>query len=167
METIRIRHIPKCVDIAMVVLLAAAFGIHLEWLISGQISAAIAETAFFAVFLTGGILALSVKTKMQYGDGSEIRCRWLFLRWKIDLEKLETVTYTVSSYRTRGGGTSYIFLLRFYEDCKHPEKARRLKEHLEQSVAEDCIRGKYDRVQLMKLYRFIAEKYPEKARGRE
>ncbi|HBI84701.1 MAG TPA: hypothetical protein DDX71_00215 [Ruminococcus sp.] len=167
METIRIRHIPKCVDIAMVVLLAAGFGVHLEAITSGQISAVIAEAAVFAVFITGVILALTVKTKIQFGENSGIQCRWLFLRWKIDLEKLQTVTYTVSSYRTRGGGTSYIFLLRFYEDCKHPEKAGRLKEHLEQRVAEDCIREKYDRVQLMKLYRYIEEQYPEKAKGNE
>lgn len=166
MKKISIRHIPKCVDIAMVVLgiMIVATSFSLKGTEKPKLSDAIYLIGISALFFAGIILAVTVRTTVKFGEGSIIRCRWLFLFWKIDLDQVVSVSYTLRSYMTRGGGRSYCFDLFFYTAS---EKYKRLTEHLNYQVAEDCIRRKYDNVQLIQLYRYIEEIAPDKAIGRE
>lgn len=166
MKKIAIKHIPKCVDVAMVILVVMVFGASLT--LRGEEKPTMSQVfyviAVAVLFFAGVILAATVRTTVKFGEGSVIRCRWLFLFWKIDLEEVGSVTYTLQSYRSRGGGRSYCFKMFFYTA---PDRCRVLKEHLNYQVAEDCIRRKYDDVQLMKLYQYIGEIMPGKGIGYE
>lgn len=166
MKKIKIKHIPKCVDIAMVVLcvMVCAISLSLKGIKKPDIGEMWIMLTFFGLFIAGIILAATVKTVVQFGEGSIIRCRWLFLFWKIDLESVTAVSYTLRSHMTRGGGRCYSVHMMFYTGR---EQCRVLKEHLHYKIAEECIRHRFDRVQLMQLYRYIEETAPEKAVGFE
>ncbi|MBP0971016.1 MAG: hypothetical protein J5753_03145, partial [Oscillospiraceae bacterium] len=115
---------------------------------------------FLALLFFAGL----AKTTVRFGEGSIIKCQWLFLFWRINLDKYNAVTYKLVSNRTRGGGTYYSLQLMFYVDAEH---FKCLSEGLEQHIAEDCIRRNFDRTKLIKLYRYIEQNYPDKARGYE
>ena len=166
MEIIKIKHIPACVEIGLIV-----YGIFV-FLIStaikqkavqdnGDLIIGIICILLFFVFL---ILAGTVRTTVKFGEGSIIKCQWLFLFWKIDLDKFNAVTYKLVSNRTRGGGTYYSLQMMFYVDADH---FKCLSEGLEQHIAEACIRRNFDRTELIKLYRYIEQNYPDKAKGFE
>lgn len=166
MDKIKIKHIPHCVDAAMVfiTILTVCATISLKTLEKPELSDITFSFAVFALFFLGIILCCIVKTTVTFGEGSTVKCRWLFLSRKIDLEHIVSVTYTLDSKMSRGGGRLYFFHLIFYTD---KDKFITLKDRLDYLVAEDCIRKKYDNVQLMKLYRYIQTNCPEKAKGYE
>ena len=167
MEKIKISHTPKFMNIVMGVLMFIALGIALSVkagakMDKGETIIALIITLLFLVMLG---LVIGHKTTVIFGEGSIIRCRWLFAYWKIDLEDTETVTYTLRSHMTRGGGRAYHFEMMFYPNAKDAANRKVLREFLNADIAEDCIRQKYDGVNLMRLYGYIEENYPDKARG--
>lgn len=168
-SSLKIRQVPHCADIAMVILLIMTFGVTLSLKGRGakDKTDVIIGTAIGALFFIGVICCCVCKTKVTFGEGSIIRCRWLFLFWKIDIQDYYAVTYTLGSHKTRGGGVSYSFYLLFYRGSTGSYKITDLKDRLDTSVAEQCIRRQFDSAELMKLYRYIAENYPDKAKGFE
>ena len=165
----KIRQVPHCADIAMVILMIMTFGVTLSLKGMGRTDKtdAIIGTAICILFFIGVICCCVCKTKVTFGEGSIIRCRWLFLSWKIDIQDYYAVTYTLGSKRSRGGGMIYIFYLMLYRGNETAYKVTDLRDRLAPPIAEQCIRRNYDYVQLMKLYRYIEEHYPAKAKGYE
>ena len=166
MDKIKIKHLPKGVFIAIIIVSIMGYGAiqtlktesHPER--SDIIYVLILIVLFFALLIFGGF----AKTTVRFGEGSIIKCQWLFLFWKIDLDKFNAVTYKLVSNRTRGGGTYYSLQMMFYVDAEH---FKCLSEGLEQHIAEACIRRNFDRTELIKLYRYIEQNYPDKAKGFE
>ena len=166
MNKIKIKHLPKGVLITIIIVSIMAYGAvqtlntesHPER--SDVIYGLILIVLFFALLIFAGF----VKTTVRFGEGSIIKCQWLFLFWRINLDKYNAVTYKLVSNRTRGGGTYYSLQLMFYVDAEH---FKCLSEGLEQHIAEDCIRRNFDRTKLIKLYRYIEQNYPDKAKGYE
>ena len=166
MNKIKIKHLPKGVLITIIIVSIMAYGAvqtlntesHPER--SDVIYGLILTVLFFALLIFAGF----AKTTVRFGEGSIIKCQWLFLFWRINLDKYNAVTYKLVSNRTRGGGTYYSLQLMFYVDAEH---FKCLSEGLEQHIAEDCIRRNFDRTKLIKLYRYIEQNYPDKARGYE
>ena len=166
MEIIKIKHLPKIIFITMFIVLFMAYGATLTLKTeshperSDLIYALILIVLFFVLLILGGI----AKTTVRFGEGSIIKCQWLFLFWRIDLDKYNTVTYKLVSNRTRGGGTHYSLQMMFYVDAEH---FKCLTESLEQDIAEACIQRNFNRTELIKLYRYIEQNYPDKAKGYE
>lgn len=166
MEKIRIRHIPRCIYIILGILSVMVIGMDLSlkkadnYEKSDLIFVLIVCFLFFAVLIMIGF----VKTKVRFGEGSTVKCQWLFLFWKIDLNNINGVTYTLKSNRTRGGGTSYSLHMFFYVDA---DNFKVLTEPLKQHIAEECIRHRFNQAELMKLYRYIEQNYPDIAKGHE
>lgn len=166
MDVIKIKHIPKCIYVTLAILGFMAVGANFSLKIaekpeeSDQIYGLITGLLFLA-FL---VLAGSVKTTVKFGDSSIIKCKWLCLFWKIDLNNISAVTYTLKSNQTRGGGTSYSFQMMFYVDA---DNCKVLKEPLKPNIAEECIRRRFNQVKLMKLYQYIENNYSEIAKGYE
>ena len=166
---IKIKQVPHCVDIAMCVLMIISLGVSftLKTQTHTSVPEIIAALVIFGAFFIGIICCSVVKTMLTFGEGSIIKCQWLFLFWKLDIQDFYAVTYKLGSCRTRGGGTCYIFHLLFYRGNTASYKTKDLRERLAPPIAEQCIRRCFDNVQLMKLYRYIEENYPEKAKGYE
>lgn len=166
MDMIKIKHIPKCVYVIMGILgvmgIGADFSLNMveKSEMSDMIYVLIITLLFFALLF----LACFKKTTVKFGEGSIIKCKWLFLFWKIDLNNINAVTYTLKSTRTRGGGTSYSLQMMFYVDA---ENFKVLKEPLDQHIAEECIRGRFNQPKLMKLYQYIENNYSDIAKGHE
>ena len=166
MEKIKIGHTPKCIFITMIILMVMGLGVNYSIKTSeghtksDMIYGLIIYLLFFAVFITMGF----VKTRVKFGNGSIVKCQWFFLFWKIDLNKVNAVTYTLKSNRTRGGGTHYTLHMIFYVDANN---FKVLKEEPKPHIAEECIRHRFNQVELMKLYRYIEKNYPDLAKGYE
>ena len=166
MDKIKIKHTPKFIYIIMIILAVMGIGVNYYFKIaektekSDMIYGLIICILFFVVLFS----VIFVKTTIKFGEGSIIKCKWLFLFWKIDLNKVNAVTYTLKSNLTRGGGTNYTLHMFFYVDA---ENLKVLKEQLEPHIAEECIRRRFNQVELMKLYRYIENNYPDVAKGYE
>ena len=166
MEKIRIKHIPRCIFIVMIILSVLGIGMNGTLKMTGKYEKydMIYGLIICGLFLTVLFLILLVKATVKFGEGSIVKCRWFFLSWSIDLDNINAVTYTLKSHRTRGGGTRYSLHMLFYVDADH---FKVLKEPLDQHIAEECIRHRFDQTELMKLYRYIETTYPDKAKGYE
>lgn len=166
MDKIKIKHLPKGVLITIIIVSIMAYGASLTLKTeshperSDLIYGLILTVLLFALLIFAGL----AKTTVRFGKGGIIKCQWLFMFWKIDLDKYNAVTYKLVSNRTRGGGTHYSLHMMFYDDAEH---FKCLKESLEQHIAEACIRRNFDRTELIKLYRYIEQNYPDKAKGYE
>ena len=112
------------------------------------------------------LMYYSVKTVVCFGKGSIIRCRWLCFRWYIDLEKTKYVVYTIEPHRVRGG-TFHTLNVEFAFDGEYGEDRKYLKVKLDSEQIAECMHGGMDKLPIMYLYRYIEEKYPEKAKGFE
>ena len=166
MNVIKIKHIPKCVYVIMGILAVMCIGANFSVKMADEdeksslIYALVIGLLYIALFF----LICFEKTTVKFGEGSIIKCRWLFLFWKIDLNNISAVTYTLKSVRARYGGTKYSFHMIFYVD---KDNFKVLKEPLEQCIAEECIRRRFDMVKLMKLYQYIKNNCSDIAKGYE
>lgn len=169
MNQIRIRSVPKWAEITAFVLMAIALGMQFTVNLREQPEkpetiAALIVMAAAIIFL---FLRLFVPTVVTFGEGGSIRCRWLCVPQTIDMEKISSVTFSLSRQTTFGGAFGYTFCLTFYKDGQNSSQAAKLEEHLDGKTAEQCMQQRFDAVQLMQLYRYIEEQYPEKAKGNE
>ena len=166
MDKIKIKHIPKCIYIIFGILTVMAIGVNfsLKMTEKHEKSDLIYGLVICLLFLTLLILMGFVKTTIKFGNGSIVKCQWLFLFWRIDLNNINAVTYTLKSNRTRGGGTNYSLHMFFYVDA---DNFKVLKEQLMPHIAEECIRRRFNQVELIKLYRYIEKHYPDIAKGYE
>ena len=129
-------------------------------------------TALVTSFLGVVVIAVynylydEVKTVVCFGKGSIIRCRWVCVRWYIDLEKVKYVVYSIEPHHVRGG-TFSTFNVEFVSDGEYGEKREYIKVRLDSGQIAECMHGGMDELPIMHLYRFIEANYPEKARGFE
>ena len=162
MNKIKIKFMPTYAKIALVALslMMIAFNSENE---RNTTSASKMVLAVVMLLFIAGLIAMFVsRTVVEFGEGSIIKCRWMFFRWNIDLDKVDSVMYKLQSHRTKGG-VSYSFDLLFYANTK---QAKKLAETLDHRTAEHCIQQRYEEVELMELYRYIENNYYDKAKGK-
>lgn len=158
MKKVNIKHIPEKLKKVMTAMAVAVLILGL----AASTTVIFYVLAFLLLIIV--VIIFNVKTTVEFGEGSVIKCKWLFVNWNIDIEKIGGAAYSLKRHR-RKAGASYFFELRFYREGKNaPEK---LNETLSIFDANNCIQGNYDKVQLMQVYRYIEEYYPYKARGYE
>lgn len=165
MNRIKIKYLPSCVIVFLGVLVVLIcilndFPDYVTDSVPSVIGPIIGIT-----FLVSLIMVIVVKTKVTFGEDSIIECKWLFLKWKIDIEKYHSVMYTLKSNSAHRKGSEYSFEIIFYGDKEKPFSEKRLKTLLDRKTAESCKQRRYDEVELMQLYRYIEKNYPGKAKG--
>ena len=114
-----------------------------------------------AVMMLTGLLA---NTAIEFGEGSVIKCSWLFIRKNIDIEKMRGASYSLKWRKEKVGGNYYIELMLYGDDKPEPYK---INDRLSPDDAESCIKGDYDKTQLMEVYRYIEQYDSRKAFGFE
>ena len=160
MNKIKIKFMPTYAKAAMVALSLMMIALNRE---SEHTAAAkIMLAVVMLLFVAGLISMFCSRTVVEFGEGSVIKCRWLFVRWNIDLDKVDSVMYKLQSHNGKGG-VSYSFDLLFYANTK---QAKKLAETLDHRTAEHCIQQRYEEVELMELYRYIENNYYDKAKGK-
>lgn len=164
MKKIYIKHLPRIYEITLIVTGAIMMLVCLEDSYAGTEKTTIIFLVFTFLFFIIAAVGADAKTTAEFGEGSVIKCRWLFVKWNIDIEKIRGAAYSLQRQNSRLG-VRYIFELRFYSEGKI--KPDIITEKLLPDEAEYCIKGNYDKVQLMQVYRYIEEYYPDKAIGYE
>ena len=165
MNRIKIKYIPSSVAVflgilAVLICILSDFSDYIKDSVPLAIKLIIGIT--FIVLL---IMVIVVNTKVTFGEGSIIECKWQFLKWKIDIEKYHSVMYTLKYNSIHRKGHEYSFEIIFYGDKEKPFSEKRLKTLLDHNTAERCIQHRYDDAELMQVYRYIENNYPEKAKG--
>ena len=124
--------------------------------------------AFAVMILTVICLAAvyEAETVVSFGRGRRIKCRWLFVRWEIDISKASYFIYTIETHRVRGG-MMQTFNVEFAFAGKYGEDRKCLKVKLDADSIVECVQNGYDTIPLMEVYRYAEERYPEKAKGLE
>lgn len=113
---------------------------------------------FFLIFALNATLT---ETEVSFGEGSIIKCEWLFYKWEIDMEQVKSVYYTISSHADRYKKWHTIDIVFEFGD----ESIKALKDEIESEDMGKFVTGKAEEVELMKLYEYISSAYPEKAAG--
>jgi hypothetical protein len=115
----------------------------------------------FVFFLMFALNATMTETEVSFGEGSIIKCEWLFYKWEIDMEQVKSVYYTISSHADRYKKWHTIDIVFEFVD----ESIKALKDEIESEDMGKFVTGKAKEVELMKLYEYISSAYPEKAVG--
>ena len=162
MEKIYVKHDPDFMNTAAI----SAISIVILWLIS--VFAVYHFTVEFAMLLSMLSLFIllsicyflsAIKTVVEY-DTEKVRWKWLWLEYTVDLDKMESVHYTIASKFTRYG-----CIRRFEIVFKTKDRELRLNDLIKKEDLEKYIEGKYDDIKLMRLYKFIESACPEKSKG--
>lgn len=164
MNKIKIKFMPTYAKVALVALSLIMIALDAEIEHDPTAAAKIMLAVVMLLFAAGLISLFFSRTVVEFGEGSVIKCRWLFVRWNIDLDKVDSVMYKLQSHKGKGG-VSYSFDLLFYGCYANPKRAKKLAETLDYRTAEHCIQHRYEEVELMELYRYIENNYYDKAKG--
>ena len=164
MNKIKIKFMPTYAKIALVALSLMMIVFNSENERNTTSASKMVLAVVMLLFIAGLIAMFVSRTVVEFGEGSIIKCRWMFFRWNIDLDKVDSVMYKLQSHRTKGG-VSYSFDLLFYGCYANPKKAKKIGETLDYRTAEHCIQNRYEEVEIMKLYRYIENNYYDKAKG--
>lgn len=122
----------------------------------------------FAIFLSLGFLLLiigiscyidSKKTTVEYNT-EKIHWKWLWFDYTVNFEDMKSFYYTIVSERTRGGYIRRFELIFWLKDSE-----LKLNDELKTEDIESAINGITDDIELLQLYKFIENIYPEKAEG--
>ena len=162
MNKIKIKFMPTYAKIALVALSLMMIAFNSENERNTTSASKMVLAVVMLLFIAGLISMFVSRTVVEFGEGSIIKCRWMFFRWNIDLDKVDSVMYKLQSHNGKGG-VSYSFDLLFYANTK---QAKKLAETLDYRTAEHCIQQRYEEVELMKLYRYIENNYYDKAKGK-
>ncbi len=100
-----------------------------------------------------------VWTTIEY-DSEKISWKWLWLRYTVNFNEMDSVYYTVVSEFTRVGYNSRLEIVFKVKDME-----LKLNDRIETEDIENCINGRSSDVRLMALYKFIENIFPEKAKG--
>ena len=169
MKKISIKYLPHSMEIVTFLVLVE-MGVVLFILLRyiENVSSAGAVISGIVLFASAALVEWIAcnETAVEYGEGSIIKCRWAFIEWEIDLEKVRTVVYTVEPYYSRVG-TVHTLNVEFAYAEKYGEERTCLKTNLDANQIGGFMQGKRDNVPLMQLYRYVEERYPEKAKGFE
>ena len=158
MEKLKVKYTPPVVIAAAVILFAAA-------VFAG--SSIIEGTGAYFGSIVGfsiGLWIMSLGTTVEFGEGNIIRCRSFFYRWKIDLDKIDRISYSVDKYATRGG-SRYSLNLRFYKEASSINDNYVLRKMIDHNDIMQLMSGEMNRIDLMRIYKYVQSVCPEKARG--
>lgn len=158
MRKLKVTYMPPMATVAALVLWICIgyIGAHF-W---GEFGLYIGILVGLAVFL----VICSLGTTVQFGKGSIINCKYLFYEWKIDLEKVETFSYSIESHLTKGGH-KYSFDVRFNYNENGVEDCYKLNTKIGREDIRRCMDGESSKLEIMQIYRYAERLYPEKAKG--
>ena len=125
------------------------------------------ELGFYIGVLAGIIALLYIYKKgtvVEFGEGKTIRCRSLFYKWKIDLERIDTFCYTVRKYQGRGG-VRHSMVIMFYHSMRGINDCYKLTSFIGENEMEKLMRNEAEKLDIMQIYKFAESLYPDKARG--
>ncbi|WP_024861345.1 hypothetical protein [Ruminococcus flavefaciens] len=146
--------------------LAAVIAVIL-WICTGYIGAQFFGVAGFCVGVLVGLgiynVVRSIGTTVQFGKGNVIDCKYFFYKWKIDLEKIDTFSYSIESHLTRGG--HYSFDVKFSYSENGIEDCYKLNTSIGREDIRRCMDGESHKLEILQVYRYAERLYPEKAKG--
>ena len=161
MKKIEVTHSPNFVK-------AITIALFLFWIIATVVFGNIfAKNTALTLLLSAGLMAAVVlivaflscaKTTVEY-DTEKIRWKWLWLKYTVNYNEMDSVYYTVVSQFARYG---YDRRLEIVFTVKNMEL--KLNDRIETEDIENCISGTSD-FRLIMLYKFIESVCPEKAKG--
>lgn len=125
------------------------------------------ELCLYVSMLVGIVAFLYVHkhgTTVEFGDGKIIRCRCIFYRWKIDLENIDSFSYTVSEHLTRGG-IRHSMGITFYHSMKGIKDCYKLTSWIMENEMKKLLRNDADKLEIMQIYKYAESLYPDKAEG--
>ncbi len=159
MKKVKVTYIPPIVYIISAMIWAAVMFVIASFL----------NELFIYIGALAGIFALIYiyykGTVVEFGDGKIIRCRSLFYKWKIDLERIDTFSYTVRKYQ-RIGGVHHSMVIMFYHSMRGINDCYKLaSSFIRGNEMEKLMRSEADRLDIMQIYKFAESLYPDKARG--
>ena len=102
-------------------------------------------------------------TTVEFGSGSVINCKYLFYKWKINLDNIENFSYSIGSHLA--GSNSYSFDVRFHYNENGVEDCYKLNTKIGREDIRRCMDGESSKLEIMQIYRYAERLYPEKAKG--
>ena len=160
MKKIEVNHRPnfvKPITIALVLFWIVAAIVLINTLEEIQ-ALALLLLILLAVWLIIAVMTC-VWTTIEY-DSEKISWKWLWLRYTVNFNEMDSVYYTVVSEFTRVGYNSRLEIVFKVKDME-----LKLNDRIETEDIENCINGRSSDVRLMTLYKFIENICPEKAKG--
>ena len=103
-------------------------------------------------------------TVVEFGEGKIIRCRSLFYKWKIDLERIDTFSYTVRKYTARGG-VRHMMVIMFYHSMRGINDCYKLTSFIGENDMKKLMRNEADKLDIIQIYKYAENLYPDKAKG--
>ena len=158
MKKVKVTYTPPIVYIISAVIWAAAMFV---------IAAFLNELCIYIGVLAGLVALLYICKKgsvVEYGDGKIIRCRSFFYKWKIDLERIDTFSYTVRKYRARGG-IRHMMVIMFDHSMRGINDCYKLTSFIGEKEMKKLVCNEADKLDIMQIYKFAESLYPDKARG--
>ncbi|WP_455529842.1 hypothetical protein [Ruminococcus sp.] len=158
MKKIKVSYTPTIVYI-----ISAIIWVAVMFVISGYLN----ELGFYICVLAGLAALLFVYcqgTVVEYGEGKIIRCRSFFYKWKIDLERIDTFSYTVRKYHARGG-IRHMMVIMFDHSMRGINDCYKLTSFIGENEMKKLMYNEADKLDIMQIYKFAESLYPDKARG--
>lgn len=121
----------------------------------------IALTLIVPIFLIAVIIyCMGKKTIVEY-NVKKIQWKWLRFTRTVKFNEMQYVYYTIIDKSSRYG---HIYRLEIVFTMNNNEKLK-LADSLAKEDIDNCINGNSDNIELMQLYKFIENIYPEKCSG--
>ena len=158
MKKIKVSYTPTIVYIISAIIWAA---------VMLAVSAFLDELGFYIGVLAGIAALLFVYyqgTVVEYGEGKIIKCRSFFYKWKIDLERIDTFSYTVRKYHARGG-IRHMMVIMFYHSIRGINDCYKLTSFIGENEMKKLMYNNADKLDIIQIYKFAESLYPDKARG--
>ena len=159
MEKIKISHYPDFLDIlkGTISLLWAVFTFIILIIVSDLDLCYFLSFIFFVITIIINNFLSGIKTIVEY-DTETIRYKWLRFKYKINISEIKSVYYTiVNKTKSRDRHLEIVFNVR--------GNILKLNDLIKPEDIENCIIGRLEDIELMKLYKFIENICPEKSKG--
>lgn len=161
MKKIEVNHTPDCVK-------GIAIALTFLWVISIFLICSL-TTKEIAMFLSLTILLIIIgvswyidckETIVEY-NAEKVNWKWLWIDYTANFSDIDYVHYTIIHERTRYGYNRRFEIVFSLKNSK----GLRLNDRLQSEDIDNCINGNPDNIELMQLYKFIENLYPEKCSG--
>ena len=122
----------------------------------------------FTVFMSGLLIAAMIlkdrTIEVEY-DKHTVRWKWLWKEYKIELSEIEKFVLRVREYNMKGAVIRRLELRFYPPESDDLWDEPNLNDRIDSDSIIQMAEGKADDLPLMQLYNFLADEYPEKAKG--